>query len=129
MSCLIWLQLCARLLTPLGISVWQFIRGRGGNVRTVSEPTCQWAYLFNTHGHWKTSPVVCWLTLHLPVPGACIPSLVGKLRSHMPWGVAKKKETCSGRPRWARVLVGDSSLLLNVHVKEGPSEPWESRKC
>ena len=68
--------------------------------------------IFNTHGHWETSPVVCWLTLHLPVPGACIPSLVGKLRSHMPWGVAKKKKK-------RHALVGPG----------GPGCWWEIQAC
>ena len=36
-----------------------------------------------------TSPAVKWLRLCLPMQEARVQSLVGKLRSHMPWGVAK----------------------------------------
>ena len=32
-----------------------------------------------------TSQVVQWLTIHLPVQGRWVPSLVGDLRSHLLW--------------------------------------------
>ena len=31
-------------------------------------------------------PVVQWLRLHLPMQGVRVRSLVGELKSHMPWG-------------------------------------------
>ena len=34
----------------------------------------------------ETSLVVQWLRVHLPMQGTWVLSLVGKLRSHMPWG-------------------------------------------
>ena len=33
-----------------------------------------------------TSQVVQWLTIHLPMQGRRVPSLVGDLRSHLLWG-------------------------------------------
>ena len=37
-----------------------------------------------------TSLGVQWLRLHLPMHGMQVQSLVGQLRSHMPWGQKKK---------------------------------------
>ena len=41
-------------------------------------------------GSSGTSPVVQWLILTLPLQGTQVGSSVGKLRSHMPCGTAKK---------------------------------------
>ena len=37
-----------------------------------------------------TSLAVQWLRLHLPMQGVQVGSLVGELRSHMPWGQKTK---------------------------------------
>ena len=39
-----------------------------------------------------TSLAVQWLSSLHPLEGARVQSLVGELRSHMPWGVAKKRK-------------------------------------
>ena len=52
-----------------------------------------WGFIFSlktlspfTQEFWGTSLVVQWLRSRLPMHGTWDRSLVGELRSHMPWG-------------------------------------------
>ena len=54
--------------------------------RLHTEPKARNEYIDSIKIFWETSLVVQWLRIQLPRQWTWVPSLVKKLRSHMPWG-------------------------------------------
>ena len=72
----------------------------------------EFTFTFKTLLHFRTSLVVQWFRLHLPMQGVQVWSLVGKLGSYMPPG--QKTKT------WNRSYIVTNSVkdLKMVHIKE-----------
>ena len=63
-------------------------------------------------GFKGTFQEVQWLRLHFPMPGACVRSLVGELRSHMPCGQKTKKENRND------IVTNSIKTFKIVHIKK-----------
>ena len=74
-----------------------------------------------------SSLVVQWLGLGAHIAGAWVRSLVGELRSHKPWGAAKKqtnKQKKTKNKSWTELLI---SLWVNLTRGWGRHDPGECR--
>ena len=69
-----------------------------------------------------TSLAVQWLSSLHPLEGARVQSLVGELRSHMPWGVAKKRKKKSVCPKNSGPPVPTPTGTREQMGKLGPRE-------